>query len=337
MSRWKRAFFAALACCGGLWCLSPALPGPAWAEPFPTRPVTLIVPYGAGGPLDTLARVLAERMRQSLGQPVVIENVTGASGSIGVGRAVRAEPDGHTVSIGNWATHVVNGATFTLPYDLQHDLAPVALLSSNPYVAVARNGLPAKNLQELIAFLKAKPATVTLGTGGPGSGQHVSGVYFQSVTATALRFVPYRAGSSDIMKDLVGGHIDLTFDQAISALSYVRNGQMKAYAVTAAARLAAAPDIPTVDEAGAPGLYISAWSGLWVPKATPERAVETLNKAAMDALASPDVRRRLEELGQAIPPPERQTAAAFGAFHKSEIEKWWPIIKAANISAEPGR
>jgi tripartite-type tricarboxylate transporter receptor subunit TctC len=332
----KRAFFAALACCG-LWCLSPALSSEAWAESFPTRPVTLIVPYGAGGPLDTLARILAERMRLSLGQRVLIENVTGASGSIGVGRAVRAEPDGHTVSIGNWATHVVNGATFTLPYDLLHDLAPVALLSSNPYVVVARNGFPAQNMQGLIAFLKANPGMVTLGTGGPGSGQHVSGVYFQSVTGTALRFVPYRAGSSDIMKDLVGGHIDLTFDQAISALSYVRNGQMKAYAITAAARLAAAPDIPTVDEAGAPGVYISAWSGLWVPKATPASAIETLNKAVMEALASPDARRRLEELGQVIPPPVQQTAAALGAFHKAEIEKWWPIIRAANISAEPGR
>jgi tripartite-type tricarboxylate transporter receptor subunit TctC len=318
----RRAFFGALAC-AVLWCAGPAL-----AESFPTRPVTLIVPYGAGGPLDTLARIVSERMRLSLGQPVVIENITGASGSIGVGRAVRAEPDGYTVGIGNWATHVVNGATFALQYDLAHDLAPVALLSSNPYVAVARNGLAAKNLQELIAILKANPGTVTLGTGGPGSGQHISGVYFQGATGTALRFVPYRAGSSDIMKDLVGGHIDLTFDQAISALSYVRNGQMKAYAVTAAARLAAAPDIPTVDEAGAPGMYISAWSGLWVPRATPRSAIETLTKAAMDALASEDVRRRLDELGQAIPPPGQQTAEALGAFHKAEIEKWWPIIKA---------
>jgi tripartite-type tricarboxylate transporter receptor subunit TctC len=327
----RRAFIAALACAALWWA------GAAFAEPFPTRPVTLIVPYGAGGPLDTLARIVGERMRVSLGQPVVIENITGASGSIAVGRAVRAEPDGHTVCVGNWATHVVNGAAFALQYDLLQDLAPVALLSSNPYVAVARNGLPAKNLQELIAVIKANPGAVTLGTGGPGSGQHISGVYFQNVTGAAVRFVPYRGGSADIMKDLVGGHIDLTFDQALSALSYVRNGQMKAYAVTAATRLAAAPDIPTVDEAGAPGVYISAWSGLWVPKATPKNVVETLTKAAMDALAGADVRRRLEELGQAIPPPGQQTAEALGAFHKAEIEKWWPIIKAANAGAEPGR
>jgi tripartite-type tricarboxylate transporter receptor subunit TctC len=325
------AFWGALAC-AVLGCA-----GAAFADPFPTRPVTLIVPYGAGGSLDTLARIVSERMRQSLGQPVVIENITGASGSIAVGRAVRAEPDGYTVCIGNWATHVVNGATFTLQYDLVQDLAPVAMLSSNPYVAVARNGLPARSLQELIVTLKANPGAVTLGTGGPGSGQHISGVYFQAATRTALRFVPYRAGSPDIMKDLVGGHIDLAFDQAISALSYVRNGQMKAYAVTAASRLAAAPDIPTVDEAGAPGMYISAWSGLWVPRATPKGVVETLTKAAMDALASADVRSRLEDLGQAIPPPGQQTAEALGAFHKAEIEKWWPIIKAANAGAEPAR
>jgi tripartite-type tricarboxylate transporter receptor subunit TctC len=319
----RTAIFGALAC-AVLWCT-----GAAVAEPFPVRPLTLIVPYGAGGPLDRLARIVGERMRMSLGEPVVIENITGASGSIGVGHAVRAEPDGYTLSIGNWATHVVNGAILPLQYDLLRDLAPVALLSSNPYLAVARNGLPAQNLRELIALLKADPGTVTLGTGGPGSGQHISGVYFQNASGTSLRFVPYRAGSSDIMKDLVGGHIDLTFDQVISALPYVRNKQLKAYAVTAATRLAVAPEIPTVDEAGAPGVYISSWSGLWVPSATPRSAVATLTRAAMDALASEDVRHRLEELGQTIPPPEQQTAEALGAFHKAEIEKWWPIIKAS--------
>ncbi|MCL2430548.1 MAG: tripartite tricarboxylate transporter substrate-binding protein [Alphaproteobacteria bacterium] len=319
-----RPAFIGILACAVLWCS--AAPR---AAPFPSRPVTVIVPYGAGGPLDTLARILAERMRVSLGQPVLIENVTGASGSIGVGRAARAEPDGYTLSIGNWATHVVNGAAFNLPYDLLHDLAPVALLSSNPYLAVARTGLPARNLKELIATLKASPGTVTLGTGGPGSGQHISGVYFENATGTMLRFVPYRAGSSDILKDLAGGHIDLTFDQAISALPYVRNGQIRAYAVTTATRLAAAPDIPTVDEAGAPGVYISAWSGLWVPGATPPNVIATLTAAAMDALASEEVRRRLEDLGQAVPPPAQQTAEALAAFHRAEIEKWWPIIKAA--------
>jgi tripartite-type tricarboxylate transporter receptor subunit TctC len=330
----RGALFAAVACATLSWSsIASAQPD----QPYPSRPVTLIVPYGAGGPLDTLTRIVGERMRVSLGQPILIENITGASGVIGVGRAVRADPDGYTVSVGNWPTHVVNGATFTLQYDLLHDLEPVALLSSNPYVVVARSGLPAKNLQELITLLKANPEKVTLGTGGPGSGQHVSGIYFQNVTGTALRFVPYRAGSSDIMKDLVGGHIDLTFDQAISALPYVRNGQIKTYAVTANARLAAAPDILTVNEAGAPGVYISTWSGLWVPKGTPRNAIRILTNAVMDTLADEAVRHRLEDLGQMIPPREQQTAEALGAYHKAEIEKWWPIIKSANINGEPGR
>jgi tripartite-type tricarboxylate transporter receptor subunit TctC len=328
----NKAFWGALASAGWVFVSAASL-----AQPYPTRAVTLIVPYGAGGPLDTLTRIVSERMRLSLGQPIVIDNITGASGAIGVGRAARAEPDGYTVSVGNWPTHVVNGAIFTLQYDLVRDFDPVALLSSNPYLVVARNGLPAKNLSELIDVLKINPKKLTLGTAGLGSGQHVSGIYFQSTTGTALRFVPYRAGSSDIMKDLVGGHIDLTFDQAISALPYVRNGQIKAYAITANTRLPAAPDIPTVDEAGAPGVYISTWSGLWVPKGTPKSVIQTLTNAVMDALADRDVRHRLEDLGQMIPPRERQTAEALGAYHKAEIAKWWPIIKSVNTTLESGR
>jgi tripartite-type tricarboxylate transporter receptor subunit TctC len=304
------------------------------AQPYPNRPITLIVPYGAGGPLDTLTRIVSDRMRAPLGQSLVIENVTGASGSIGVGRAARSVPDGYTVSVGNWPTHVVNGATFTLQYDLLADFEPVALLSSNPYVVVARKGLPAKDLHALVAHLKANPDKITLGTAGAGSGQHVSGVYFQKVTSTTLRFVPYRAGSSDIMKDLVGGHIDMTFDQAISALPYVRSGDVKAYAVTADQRLGVAPDIPTIDEAGVRGVHISTWSGLWVPKGTPKEAIRKLTSAAMEALADPAVRSRLTELGQVIPPREKQTAEALGALHKAEIERWWPIIKSANVSQD---
>ena len=306
--------------------------GAAVAQPYPTRPVTLIVPYGAGGPLDTLTRIVSDRMRIPLGRSLIIENVSGASGTVGVGRAVRAAPDGYTVSVGNWPTHVVNGAMFALPYDLLRDFEPVALLSSNPYVVVARKGLPAKNLQDLIALLKSE--RLTLGTAGPGSGQHVSGIYFQKATGASLQFVPYRSGSSDIMKELVGAHIDLTFDQAISALPYVRGGEVQAYAVTAGARLAAASEIPTIDEAGAPGVYISTWSGLWVPKGTPKDIIRKLTSAAMDALGDPAVRQRLEDLGQVIPPREQQTAEALGAYHKAEIEKWWPIIKAAGIRAE---
>jgi tripartite-type tricarboxylate transporter receptor subunit TctC len=306
----------------------------ALAQPYPSHPITLIVPFGAGGPVDTLARTLSEAMRASLGQPVVIENVTGASGTLGVIRAARAAPDGYTVSIGNWPSHVVNGAIYTLPFDLLKDFEPVARLPSNPYVVVARKDLPASDLKGLIAWLKANPDKATQGTAGPGSGQHVSGVYFQNVTGTRFQFVPYRAGSSEIMRDLVAGHIDLTFDQAITALPHVRGGRVKAYAVTSNNRLTAAPDIPTVDEAGAPGVYISTWYGMWVPKGTPPEAIRKLTAAAMDALADPTVRERLAGLGQEIPPREQQSAEALAAHHKAEIEKWWPLIKAANIKAE---
>jgi tripartite-type tricarboxylate transporter receptor subunit TctC len=221
-----------------------------------------------------------------------------------------------------------------LPYDIRTDFEPVARLPSNPYVIVARKDLPATDLKGLVAWLRANPDKATEGTAGPGSGQHVSGVYFQDVTSTRFQFVPYRAGSAEIMRDLVAGYIDLTFDQAITALPHVRNGGVKAYAVTSNKRLAAAPDIPTVDEAGAPGVYISTWYELWVPKGTPPEAIRKLTIAAMDALVDPTVRRRLTDLGQEIPPPEQQTAEALAAHQKAEIEKWWPLIKAANIKAE---
>jgi tripartite-type tricarboxylate transporter receptor subunit TctC len=320
--------------CFGSVFASLAFASAALAQPYPSHPITLVVPFGAGGPVDTIARTLSEAMRASLGQPVIIENVTGASGTIGVGRAVRAAPDGYTVSIGNWPSHVVNGAIYTLPYDVLNDFEPVARLSSNPYVLVGRKDLPAKDLAELIAWLKKNPDKATEGTAGPGAGQHVSGVYFQNVTGTKFQFIPYRAGSSEIMRDLLAGHIDFTFDQAVTSLPHVRNGTVKAYAVTSAKRLAAAPDIPSVDEAGAPGVYISTWYGMWVPKGTPPDVVNKLTEAAMHALADPAVQKRLADLGQEIPPPEQQTAAALAAHHKAEIEKWWPLIKAANIRAE---
>jgi tripartite-type tricarboxylate transporter receptor subunit TctC len=314
--------------------LYPAFAAVAAAQPYPSRPVTFIVPFGAGGPADSVARIMGDAMRTSLGQPVIIENVTGASGTIGVTRAVRAPPDGYTVSIGNWPSHIVNGAIYSLPYDIRTDFDPVARLTSNPYVIVARKDLPAADLKELVAWLMAKADNATQGTAGPGSGQHVSGVYFQNATATRFAFVPYRAGSSEIMRDLVAGHIDLTFDQAITALPHIRTGSVKAYAVTSSKRLAAAPDIPTVDEAGAPGVYISTWYGLWVPKGTPPEAIGKLTAAAMDALANPAVRDRLANLGQEIPAAEQQTAQALAAHQNAEIEKWWPLIKAANIKVE---
>jgi len=304
---------------------------------YPERAITFIVPYGAGGPLDTVARIIADRMKASLGQSIVIENVSGASGSIGVQRAVRSAPDGYTVCVGNWPTHVVNGAMFNLAYDLHGDFEHVALLTSNPYILMVRKNLPANDLRELIAYLKANPGGLTLGTAGPGSGQHIGGLYFQKITGTTLRFVPYRAGAIEIVKDLAGGHIDLTFEQAISGLGSVRGGIVKAYAVTADKRLTAAPDIPAIDEAGAPGVHISAWSGLFVPKGTPKEVIAALSKAAMAAVADPAVAGRLADLGQAIPPPAEQTSQAFRAFHKAEIEKWWPIIKAGNIKTEPAK
>ena len=307
--------------------------GTAVAQPYPTRTVTMVVPFGAGGPTDALARIVAERMRVALGQNVLVENVTGASGTIGIARVARATPDGYTIVLGNWPSFVVASAIYKLPYDVQKDFEPIGLLPNNPYIVVSKNDVPANDLKELIAWLKANDK-VSAGTGGAGAGQHVSGIYFQKSTGATFQFVPYRAGSSDIMRDLVAGHIDLTFDQAISALPFVRDGQVRAYAITGRSRLAAAPEIPTVDEAGAPGVYISTWFGLWAPKGTPAEAITRLNAAVMETLADPAVRRRLTDLGQEIPPPAEQTPAALATHLQLEIEKWWPIIKEANIKVE---
>ena len=306
----------------------------AWAQSYPSRPITFIVPYGAGGPVDTMARTLSEAMRAALGQPIVIENVTGANGTIGVGRAVHAAPDGYTVSIGNWPSHITNGAIYNLNYDIQKDLAPVARLPQNPYVAVVRKNLPVKDFKEFITWLKANPDKATLGTAGVGSGQHISGVYFQKITGTKFQFVPYKAGSADIIRDITAGHIDFTFDQAITSLSHIKGGNVRALAVTSDKRLDAAPDIPTVDETGAAGVYILTWYGLWVPKGTPQEAIDKLGAAARGAMANPEVRARLINLGQQIPPPEQQTAAALAAWQKAEIDKWHPLIKDAGIKVE---
>jgi len=305
----------------------------AMAQNYPTRPITLIVPFAAGGPADALARALGERMRASLGQTVIIENATGASGTIGVGRVVRAAPDGYTLGIGHVGTHVVNGAIFALPFDLLKDLEPVALLPSNSLLIVAKKAFPANDLKELIAWLKANPGKATAGTSGAGGGSHVNGVYFQNLTGTSFQFVPYR-GTGPALTDLIAGQIDLMFDQASNSLGQVRAGTIKAYAVTARTRLPSAPDIPTVDEAGLPGFYTSTWYGMWAPKGTPKPVVARLSAAVMEALADPVVQRRLSDQGLEFPAPERQTPEALGAHHKAEIEKWWPIVKAANIKAE---
>jgi tripartite-type tricarboxylate transporter receptor subunit TctC len=305
----------------------------ASAQVYPSRPITMIVPAAAGGPTDTIARIMAQRMQVTLGHNVIIENIGGASGTLGTGRVVRAAPDGYTIGIGGSNHYVVNGAAYALQYDLLNDFAPVSLIASGPQLILSKKDLPANNLQELIAWLKARPDSVTFGTGGVAAPGHISGLSFQNVTGTKFVFVPHR-GAGPAMQSLVAGQIDITFDQPTGALPQVKAGLIKAYAVTAKTRLASAPEIPTVDEAGLPGFYTSIWHGLWVPKATPRDIILKLNAAIVDALADAGVRQRLADLGQDIPPRDQQTPEALGAYHKAEIEKWWPIIKAANVKGE---
>jgi len=302
----------------------------AFAQGFPTRPVTMVVPFAAGGPVDTVARILAEPMRKSLGQPIVVESTTGAGGSLGVGRVARAAPDGYTLSIGHWSTHVVNGAVYQLNYDLLKDLEPVGMIGGNPMIVVSKPGVEAKDLKEFVAWVKANQAKVNVGTAGAGSSTHIAGIYFQNEIGAKLQFIPYK-GTGPAMQDLMGGQIDMIVDQLSNSLPQVKAGRIKGYAITAKERSAAAPDIPTVDEAGMPGLHIAIWYGIWAPKGTPKEVVAKLNQAVVDALADPDTRKRLGDLGMELVPRERQTPEALGAHQKAEIEKWWPIIKAANI------
>ncbi len=295
-----------------------AFGGNARANNFPSHPITIIVPFAAGGPSDAMARILAERMRVTLGETLVIENVTGAGGSIGVGRAVRSPPDGYTVSFGHLGTHVANGAIYKLGYDLMADLEPVALLPSNPMIIVSKNAVPAKSLKELLDWLKARPAPATAGSAGAGSGSHIAGLYFESVTGIKLQYVPYR-GTGPAMNDLVAGQIDLIVDQTSNSITQVRAGTIRAYAVTDSKRVASAPDVPSTDEAGLPGFHMTLWSGLWVPKDTPKDIVEKLNAAAVEALNDPAVRKQLENLGLQMPPKDQLSPAALGAWQKAEI------------------
>jgi tripartite-type tricarboxylate transporter receptor subunit TctC len=303
----------------------------ATAQVYPSHPITIVVPFPAGGPMDTLTRILAERMRSSLGQPVIIDNVGGGAGRIGTGRIARAAPDGYTVGHGSFSTYVVNGGVYALNYDVLNDFEPVGLIADTPMLIVAKKTIPANDLRELIAWLKANPDKASQGTSGVGGASHLAGIFFQKQTGSHFQFVPYRGTA---MPDLVAGHVDLMIVQASDALPQVRSGNIKAYAVAAKTRLAVAPDIPTVDEAGLPGFHISIWYAFWVPKATPKNVIAKLNAAAVDALADSTVRARLADLGLEIFPREQQTPEALAAFHKAEIEKWWPIIKAAGIKGE---
>jgi tripartite-type tricarboxylate transporter receptor subunit TctC len=310
-----------------------AFAGPAAADDYPSRTITIVVPFSAGGPSDALARILAKFMETKLGKSVVIENVTGAAGSIGVGRVVRSPPDGYTVSFGHLGTHVANGAIYKLGYDLVTDLDPVVLLPSNPMIIVSKNAVPAKSLKELIDWIKARPAPATAGTAGAGSGSHIAGVYFENVTGVKLQFVPYR-GTAPAMNDLIAGQIDLIVDQLSNSIAQVRAGTIRGYAVTDTARAQSAPDIPTAEEAGVKGFNMTLWSGLWVPKGTPKEIIAKLNAAAVAAMNDPGVRKQLENQGLQVPPADKLTPEALGAWQKAEIAKWWPMIKAAHVSVQ---
>ena len=309
----------------------PAVARIARAQAYPSRPITIVVPSGAGGPSDVVARIVVEHMRGFLGQPLIIDNVTGANGTLGTGRVARAKPDGYTLTFSvSSSTHVLNAAIYALPYDVINDFEPVALVADSPQLIVARRAMPAKDLKELIAWLRANPDKASLGHTGSGSPAHVAGIFFQKQTGTRFQNVTYR-GAGQAMQDVIAGHIDLMFPAPSISLAPAHAGTIKAYAVMAKA---VGPDVVTVDEAGLPGMYASTWFALWAPKGTPPDVIGKLNAAVVDALADAAVRKRLGELGYDTPAREQQTPEALRAYQKAEIEKWWPILKEADIKGE---
>jgi tripartite-type tricarboxylate transporter receptor subunit TctC len=304
----------------------------ASAQTYPSHPITMIVPFPAGGATDTLGRFLAERLRDDLGQPVVIENVAGAAGTIGVGRAVRSPADGYTLSIGTSTTHMLTGGLYQLPFDLLADLEPIIEIGSEPLLIVGKKSLPPNDLPELIAYLRAHPDTASVGVAGIGATGHLAGISFQKVTGTRFQFVPYR-GNAPAMQDLLAGQIDFMIEPASNFRSLLHAGTVKPYAITGKSRLPSAPEIPTANEAGLPGFYASLWYGLWAPKGTATDIIAKLNTALVATLADPAVQTRFGELGVQITARDQQTPDALRSFQKAEAERWWPIIKAANITA----
>jgi len=302
----------------------------AQAQTFPSRPLTLIVPFPPGGSTDSAARIMGERMREALGQPIVIENVGGAGGSIGVGRLARAVPDGYTFDIGQWDTHV-GSIIYKLDYDLEKDFEPIALVSNNPQLMVAKNDLPAKTLGELVTWMKANPGKINFVN--QNAAANVTGVLFENLTGQKVQFIPYR-GAGPAMTDLVSGTVDLLVVQGAVALPQIRAGKIKALANLSPQRSASMPDIPTSDESGVKGLYMSGWFGFWAPKGTPKDVITKLNAATMEALADPALQKRFSDLGLDVAPRAQQTPGGLAAFQKAEIEKWWPIIKSAGIGAQ---
>jgi tripartite-type tricarboxylate transporter receptor subunit TctC len=302
----------------------------AQAQTYPSRSITLVVPFPPGGSTDAAARIMAERMRVSLGQPIIIENVGGAGGSIAVGRVARSAPDGYTFDIGQWDTHV-GSIIYKLDYDLEKDFEPIALISNNPQLMVARNNLPANTLAELVAWMKANPGKINFVN--QNAAANVSGVLFENLTGQKVQFIPYR-GAGPAMTDLVSGTMDLLVVQGAVALPQIQGGKIKALANMSPKRSASMPDIPTADETGVPGLYMSGWFGFFAPKGTPKDIIAKLNAATVEALGDPALRKRFEELGLDVAPREQQTPEGLAAFQKTEIEKWWPIIKAAGIGAQ---
>jgi tripartite-type tricarboxylate transporter receptor subunit TctC len=305
----------------------------AHAQTYPSRPVTVIVPFAAGGVTDIVARIVSERMKTALGQSVIIENVSGAGGTIGVTRLFRAAPDGYTLVVGQWTSHVGAGAMYPVPFDYLNDFEPVSMLSLAPLWIVGRSSLPAKDLRELIAWLKANPDKASVGIAGVGATGQLAGIAFQKATGTKYEFVPYR-GNGPAMQDLLAEQIDFMLEPASNFKALLGTGNVKPFAITGRARLPSSPDIPTVDEAGVPGFFASLWYGLWVPKGTPKDITAKLNATMTQVLFDPKVRERFAELGITITPVDQQSPEALRAFQKAEAERWWPIIKAANIKVE---